>query len=419
MKMKIKKIRAYEILDSRSNPTIKTNVFLEDGTIGKASIPSGASTGSKEALELRDGDEKRFLGKGVLEVIDNVENKIFDAIKDIEAENQEEIDRKMLELDGTKNKENLGANAILSVSLAVARAVSNYQKKPLWKYLRETFELKDGENFPNPMFNMINGGEHADSGLDIQEYIVVPSGVKTIQEKVRAGSEIYQNLKKILIENNYRVAVGDEGGFAPKLESNQQGLQLINQAVEKAGYKLGEEINTGIDAAANGFQSQEDGKYNLKLDGASLDSSQVSAMYREWIEKYHMELLEDPMSEFDWEGWIEFNKEFGEKIAVIGDDLLVTNKEIVEEAVERKACNAVLIKVNQIGSLTETIECIKFSQENNMKIAVSHRSGETTDDFIADLAFAVQSEYVKFGAPARGERVAKYNRLIEIAEELK
>lgn len=416
--MKIKKIQAYEILDSRSNPTIETKVFLEDGTIGKASVPSGASTGTKEALELRDEDEKRFLGKGVLKVVKNVEENIFSAIQDIEAENQEEIDRKMIELDGTSNKESLGANAILSVSLAVARAVANSQKKPLWKYLRETFDLKEGKLFPNPMFNMINGGEHADSGLDIQEYIVIPSGLKTIQEKVRAGSEIYQNLKKVLIENNYNTSVGDEGGFAPKLESNQQGFQFINQAIEKAGYKIGTEVNTGMDAAANQFQNQENGRYNLKLDEVSLDSSQLTAMYREWIEKYHMELLEDPMSEFDWEGWTNFNKEFGEKIVIVGDDLLVTNKELVEEAIERKACNAVLIKVNQIGSLTETIECIKFSQKNNLKIAVSHRSGETTDDFISDLAFAAQSDYVKFGAPARGERVAKYNRLIEIAASL-
>ncbi|MDA3815561.1 MAG: phosphopyruvate hydratase [Patescibacteria group bacterium] len=417
--MKITKIKAYEILDSRSNPTIETKVFLEDGTVGKASVPSGASTGTKEALELRDGDEKRFSGKGVLKVIDNVENKIFDAIKEIEAENQQEIDQKMIELDGTKNKGNLGANAILSVSLAVARAVSNSQKKPLWKYLRETFELKSGEDFPIPMFNMINGGEHADSGLDLQEYIVVPSGIGIIQEKIRAGSEVYQNLKKILIENNYRAAIGDEGGFAPKLESNSQGLQLINQAIEKAGYKLGEEIFTGLDTAASEFYDKEEKRYNLKLDEASLDSSQLTSMYREWVDKYHMELLEDPMSEFDWEGWTEFTEELGDKITIIGDDLLVTNKEIVEEAIERKACNAVLIKVNQIGSLTEAIECIKFSQGNNMKIAVSHRSGETTDDFISDLAFASQSDYVKFGAPARGERVAKYNRLIEIAEGLK
>lgn len=416
--MKITKIRAYEILDSRSNPTIETKVFLEDGTVAKASVPSGASTGTKEALELRDGDEKRFSGKGVLKIISNVENDIFDAIKDIDAENQEEIDRKMIELDGTKNKENVGANAILSVSLAVARAVSISQKKPLWQYLRETFSFPEGKNFPIPMFNMINGGEHADSGLDIQEYIVIPSGVKTIQERVRAGSEIYQNLKKVLIENNYNVSVGDEGGFAPKLENNAQGFQLIVQAIEKAGYKIGTEVKTGMDVAASEFYNKEDGKYNLKLDKISLDSGQIIAMYREWIEKYSMELIEDPMSEFDWEGWTEFNKNFGEKIVVVGDDLLVTNKEIVEEAVERKACNAVLIKVNQIGSLTEAVECIKFSKANNLKTAVSHRSGETADSFIADLAFASQSEYVKFGAPARGERVVKYNRLVEIAESL-
>jgi len=267
--------------------------------------------------------------------------------------------------------------------------------------------------------NVINGGEHADSGLDIQEFMLVPSGKDNFFDRIKAGSEIYHSLAKLLKEDGYRTVVGDEGGFAPKLSSNQEALEIIARAIDEAGYKIGVEVNTGIDAAANGFFNQEENSYNLKLDKLSMDSQQIGVMYKEWIEKYKMEVIEDPMSESDWDGWVAFYKNISDGVSIIGDDLLVTNKKIVQEAAEKKACNAVLIKINQIGSLSETIDCIKTAKENNMKIAVSHRSGETTDDFIADLAIAVEAEYVKFGAPARGERTGKYNRLVEIEKDFK
>jgi enolase len=377
-------------------------------------VPSGASTGSREALELRD-EEKRFSGKGVRRVCRNIEEIIFPAIQDFSVFEQEAIDRKMLELDGTDNKSKLGANAILAVSLVVCRAAAQARGLPLWQYIREVYNLLQSNkyNFPVPMMNVVNGGGHADSGLDIQEFMAVPSGLKSFEERVMAGAEIYHNLKKIFSGDNYRVAIGDEGGFAPQLESNKSALEYINRAIESSLYNK-DDIHTGIDAAASEFYDKENEVYNLKLDEISLDSKNLQAMYEEWIEKYNLEVIEDPMSEFDWKGWSEFNKDNQEKVAIIGDDLLVTNKKLIEEAIERKACNAALIKVNQIGSLSETIDSIMLAKESNMKIAVSHRSGETVDDFIADLAVAVEAEYVKFGAPARGERVCKYNRIVEI-----
>ncbi|MFO7807092.1 MAG: phosphopyruvate hydratase [Candidatus Moraniibacteriota bacterium] len=415
--MRIKNIIAKEILDSRGNPTVETEVVLENGIKAKASVPSGASTGSREALELRDEESERYSGKGVRKVCKKVEEKIFPAIEDISVFEQEKIDQKMLEIDGTDNKSSLGANAILSVSLSACRAAAKAKNIPLWSYIRETYSLPANENynFPVPMMNVVNGGEHADSGLDIQEFMLVPSGLPTFQKRIRAGSEIYHKLKKIFEENDYRVAVGDEGGFAPGLESNEEALQYISKAIGEL-YGL-EKISTGIDAAASEFYDKKNEVYNLRLDGVSLDSKNLQAMYSEWIDKFNLEVIEDPMSEFDWKGWTEFNEENKDKASIIGDDLLVTNKNLIEEAIERKACNAVLIKVNQIGSLTETIESIKLAKNNKMKIAVSHRSGETTDDFIADLAVATEAEYVKFGAPARGERVCKYNRILEIEEK--
>lgn len=418
--MKIKNIDAFEILDSRGNPTVEAIVELESGVKAKAAVPSGASTGTKEKLELRDNDEKRFHGQGVLKACENIKEKIFPAIKNINVENQREIDEKMLELDGTENKSNLGANAILAVSLAVCRVSAQAQGIKLWEYIRRIYNLEKDNNysFPIPMMNVINGGAHADSGLNIQEFMLVPSGVETFFGKIKAGSEIYHCLAEILKENNYRTVVGDEGGFAPNLSSNQEALELIVKAIKKAGYKIGVEVKTGIDAAASEFFDKKEKKYNLKLDNASMDSRQIGALYKEWIAKYSMEVIEDPLAEADWEGWTEFTKNNGESINIIGDDLLATNPEIVKEAAERKACNAVLIKVNQIGSLSETIDCVKIARKNKMKIAVSHRSGETTDEFIADLAVAVKAEYVKFGAPARGERVGKYNRIVEIERNL-
>ncbi len=412
--MQISKMKAREILDSRGDPTVEVEAVLENGLTAKASVPSGASTGSREALELRDGEE-RFSGKGVKKVCRNIEDIIFPAVKDFSVFEQAVIDKKMLELDGTDNKSKLGANAILAVSLVVCRVAAQAKGLPLWQYIREVYDLPQGDkyNFPVPMMNVVNGGEHADSGLDIQEFMVVPSGLKSFEERIMAGAEIYHNLKKIFSGDNYRVAIGDEGGFAPQLESNKEALEYIGRAIEKSIYDK-KDIHTGIDAAASEFYDKENEVYNLKLDGVSLDSKNLQAMYEEWIEKYGLEVIEDPMSEFDWKGWSEFNKDNQERVAIIGDDLLVTNQKLIEEAIERKACNAVLIKVNQIGSLSETIDSIRLAKENNMKIAVSHRSGETTDDFIADLAVVAEAEYVKFGAPARGERVCKYNRIAEI-----
>jgi len=415
--MKIKKIEALEILDSRANPTVEARVTLMDGTSAKAAVPSGASTGTKEALELRDGDKKRFLGKGVQQVCENIEKEIFPAIKNMSIFDQKEIDQIMIELDGTENKSRLGANAILAVSLAVARVAAIKKGLPLWKYLRKVYDLEESVDykFPIPMMNLVNGGEHSDSLLDIQEFMVVPFGFENFTDRIRAGAEVYHNLRNILIGDDYRVAVGDEGGFAPRLPDNQSALAFIQKAIKKAGYSK-KEVGTGIDAAANSFYDKKTNKYNLKLEKVSLDSKKIQSMYQEWIEKYNMKVIEDPMSEFDWTGWIAFNQENKHKLPIIGDDLLVTNEKLIQEAVNKDACNAVLIKVNQIGSLSETIRAINVARDNDFKIAVSHRSGETADDFIADLAIATEAEYVKFGAPARIERAAKYNRIMEIEQ---
>ncbi len=417
--MKIKSIQAREILDSRALPTVQATVVLEDGTAGKATVPSGASTGSREALELRDGDQERFAGKGVRKACDNIEKKIFPGLSDFSALDQEGIDQRMLELDGTENKSNLGANAILAVSLAVARAAAAAQNKPLWQHLQETFGFTSTPDyrFPIPMMNVINGGKHADSGLDLQEFMLVPHGLGTFSERIAAGAEIYQILKANLVKMGYRVAVGDEGGFAPSLGSNQEALEVIVEAINASRFELERQIKTGIDAAASEFYNKEAKQYDLKLDRVSLSSESMNTMYKEWVEKYKLALIEDPLSEFDWDGWEKFTEQMGEKITIIGDDLLVTNQKLVVEAIERKACNAVLIKVNQIGSLTETIQTVREAKYNDMKIAVSHRSGETIDDFIADLAVATEADFVKFGAPARGERVSKYNRVAEIEAE--
>lgn len=416
--MKIKNIDAHEILDSRGNPAVEVKLTLENDRTVKAAVPSGASTGTKEALEMRDGEE-RFSGKGVLRACEHVMEDIFPRIKDMDVEDLIAIDEAMIELDGTENKAKLGANAILGVSLAVARAGALVKGVELWQHLQDvySFEKPADWRFPVPMINVINGGEHADSGLNIQEFMLVPSGFDTFAERLQAGAETYQVLKKILVEKGYRVAIGDEGGFAPALHSNAEALEVILEAIRATRYELGTQIKTGIDAAASEFFDKETGKYNLKLDGVSLDNTQISAMYREWIEKYEMELIEDPMSEFDWEGWTMFNEQSGGDISIIADDLTVTNKKILDEAKEKNAANAVLIKVNQIGSVTETAKCVRAAKEYGMKVAVSHRSGETTDDFIGDLAVGFFADYVKFGSTARGERVCKYNRVAEIERE--
>ncbi len=414
--MKIAKVEASEILDSRGNPTVKAYVTLESGAMASASVPSGASTGTKEALELRDEDESRFSGKGVQRACQNVNELIFPKISGMDASDQKKIDEAMLNLDGTENKANLGSNAILAVSLAVARVAAKEKNIPLWQHIREAygFSGKDNYNFPIPMMNVINGGEHADSGLDFQEFMLVPSGFDNFNDRIRAGAEIYHVLRKNLAKKGCRVAVGDEGGFAPCLETNEAPLEEITQSIEDSSYDLGDQVRIGMDVAASEFYEKEKEIYDMKLGGNKFSSEEMIKMYEGWLNKYQIELIEDPLSEFDWDNWTVFNKKFGEKISVIGDDLLVTNKKLLQEAINKKACNAILIKVNQIGSLSETIETIMLAKENNMKIAVSHRSGETTDDFIGDLAVAMEAEYVKFGAPTRGERVCKYNRIAEI-----
>lgn len=419
---KVRKIFAREILDSRGDPTVEVQAELENGIKGTASVPSGASTGTFEAIELRDGDANRYHGKGVLKAVENVNVIIQKALIGIGSEDQKKIDGIMLDLDGQENKSNLGANAILGVSLAVCRATANEKELPLYEHISQIANFKKRKlkfKIPIPMFNVLNGGQHSDSGLSIQEFKVIPMGIKNFPEQLRAGSEIFHTLKKNLQKENYSVTVGDEGGFAPKLESNSQALELINQAVKDSGYKLGSQINVGLDAAANSFYNPEENQYVLKPENAALGSESLINLYREWIDKFHVVSIEDGLQEEDWKGWALMVKKIGGKNMVIGDDLLVTSVKRLKKAILEKACNSVLIKVNQIGTLTETIECVKLARNNKMKVVVSHRSGETTDDFIADLAVAIGADFIKSGSLSRGERICKYNRLLRIEEEIK
>jgi len=419
---KIKKVSTREILDSRGNPTLEVKVELESGTKGLAGVPSGASTGTFEALELRDGDRGRYNGKGVLKAVENVNTKISQAVVGMEAGEQEKIDRAMIELDGTENKSNLGANAIVGVSLAVCRAAADDKKIPLYEYISGIFNFAGFEtpilNFPVPMFNVLNGGGHSDSGLSIQEFKIVPDGIENFSKQLQAGSEIFYALKDILKNRGYGIAVGDEGGFAPKLESNEQALEFINQAVKEAGYKLGEQINLDIDAAANFFYDKSNDRYELRPENLILNKKELVDLYEEWIKKYYVVSIEDGLREEDWEGWAMMMKELKNKIMVIGDDLLVTNVKRLQKAIKEKACDSVLVKVNQIGTLTETFDCMILAKENKMKTIISHRSGETTDDFIADLAVGTGADFIKTGSLCRGERICKYNRLLEIEREI-
>lgn len=416
--LKIKRVLAREILDSRGNPTVETEIELESGLVATAAVPSGASTGSFEALELRDGDPQRYRGLGVLKAVENVNTHIQKAMIGMDVHNQREIDEKIIALDGTENKSKLGANAILSVSLAAARAGSLAVDAPLYQYLANIFEFPKNFHLPTPMFNVINGGQHSDSGLSIQEYKIVPGGIKTFKEQYRAGSEVFHNLKKILSQKGFSVGVGDEGGFAPHLQNNAEPLKYINEAIEEAGYQPGRQISIGIDAAASSFFDKKIGKYVLMPENAEFSPEKIIEEYERWIGKYHVISVEDGLNENDWDGWSKMNEKIGAQVMLIGDDLLVTNVKRLREAIDKKACNAVLIKVNQIGSLSETVDCIKMAQENDIKIVISHRSGETTDDFIADLAVGAGAEFIKSGSLSRGERICKYNRLLRIEEEL-
>lgn len=416
--MKIKSLYAREILDSRANPTVEVKIILENGVEAKAAVPSGASTGNNEALELRDNDSERYNGKGVLVACQNITEKICPVIREFSIFDQQKIDQAMIDLDGTKNKSTLGANAILAVSLCVARAAAKARMIPLWKYLQEKFSLKtiDNYTFPALMMNVINGGAHADSGLDFQEYMFVVDGFATFSERLRVGTELYHALGKELRQRGFKIAVGDEGGFAPTLTSNEEPLEIMTKIINENSFTGQGNISLGMDVAASEFFDGTN--YNLSLEKENLSAVYLAKKYEQWLAKYKIRLIEDPFSENDWENWKVFTEIHNNDLTLIGDDLLVTQKDFLLQAIKEKACNAILIKVNQVGSLTETMETIKLAKENNFKIAVSHRSGETWDDFIADLAIATQAEFVKFGAPARTERGTKYNRLAEIALEL-
>ena len=411
---KIKKIISREILDSRGNPTIETKVIINDRIWAKASVPSGASTGAHEALELKDKNS-RFGGKGVLKAIKNVNLKIAPQLIGEKAVNQEKIDNIMLEMDGTENKSKLGANAILSVSLACCRAASMYENLPLYQYIKHAFGFEFKKFIlPVPGFNVLNGGRHADNGLEFQEFMIYPKGVKSFAEKVRAGAEIFHALKEILKERNLNTGVGDEGGFAPVLESNEKALDLILEAVAKTSWHMGKDIFIALDPASSEFFDNK--KYLIK--GQNYSTKQMIDYWENLINKYPIVSIEDPIAEDDWNGWKKITERLGKKIQLVGDDFLVTNKERLKKAIKEKAGNAVLIKLNQIGSLSETIETIKLAQKSKYKVMVSHRSGETTDDFISDLAVGTNAGQIKSGSLSRGERLAKYNRLMEIEMEI-
>ena len=402
-------IVAREILDSRGNPTIEVDCITESGAFGRAQVPSGASTGKHEALELRDGED-RYNGKGVLKAVQNVNDIIAPEITGEDVLDQANIDRILIELDGTENKSNLGANAILGVSLAVAKAGADFLGLPLYRYIGGT----GARVLPVPMCNIINGGKHADNNLDIQEFMIVPKGAPSFREALRYASEIFHTLKNILKENGYFTGVGDEGGFAPSLPGNEEAIKLIIQAIEKAGYRPGEDVYLAIDSAASSFY--KDGKYHF--DGKVVSSEELIGIYKEWVDKYPLFSIEDGLAEDDWDGWVIMNRELGDKIQIVGDDIFVTNIKRIKKGIEKNIANAVLIKLNQIGTLTETLDAINLTHKAGWKTVVSHRSGETADTTIAHLAVAMNTGQIKTGSLSRSERIEKYNELLRIEEEL-
>jgi enolase len=412
----IKTIAAREILDSRGNPTIEVDVTLDDGSFGRAAVPSGASTGQKEAYELRDGDKSRYGGKGVLKAIGNVKGEIQNVLKGYPADDQAGLDHKLIALDGTESKKRLGANAILGVSLAVSRAVAAHKKIPLYQYLGEIYGVS-GFEMPVPMFNVLNGGVHGDSSVDMQEFMIAPAGAASFHEAVRMASETYQALKALLKKSGYSTAVGDEGGFAPNLKSNEEPLQFIVRAIEAAGLKSGKDIVIALDPAASEFYV--DGKYDFARSDRSKHSARdMIALYKKWLDIYPIRSLEDGLAEDDWDGWEQITSELGGQVQLVGDDIFCTNPKIIRRAIEQKVANASLIKLNQIGTLTETLDAIRISRDAGYGTVLSHRSGETPDDFIGDLAVGVSIGQIKTGAPCRGERVAKYNEMMRIEEML-
>jgi enolase len=405
-------INAREILDSRGNPTVEVDILLESGAFGRAAVPSGASTGAREALELRDKNEDYYLGKGVTKAVDNVNGPIAEAVIGLDAADQRTLDRILVELDGTDNKSKFGANALLGVSMAAARAAAQAHGLPLYKYIGGITAY----TLPVPMMNIINGGAHAANNLDIQEFMIMPVSAASFRDALRIGAEVFHNLKKILKSKNYNTAVGDEGGFAPDLGSNREALELISEAVSKAGYSLGTDILLALDCAASEFM--ENGKYNLKGEGKVLSSSELVDYYEGLVNDFPVISIEDGLAEDDWEGWALLTQKIGKRIQLVGDDLFVTNPKILEKGIKEKVANSILIKVNQIGTLSETLDAVAMAKRAGYTTVISHRSGETEDSFIADLAVGLSGMQIKTGSLSRSDRIAKYNQLLRIEEEL-
>lgn len=415
----IDQIHAHEILDSRGNPTVAVSVLTKNGTLGHASVPSGASTGSHEAWELRDGDAGRYGGKGVKKACRNINHTLAGALRGMRVTDQRGVDDVMCHLDGTVNKKRLGANAILGVSLAMAHAAAKTKRMPLYAYLRWTFDiLEETWNMPVPLMNILNGGSHADSNIDIQEFIIAPTGFKKFARRVQAGSEIFHALGEILHADGLDTDVGNEGGYAPNLGRTEDALDYIMRAIKKAGYTPGKHVRLGLDVAANEFYDEKKDRYVMKTDRRKMTDEEMMTLLEDWVDRYPFLSIEDGLQEDKWVAWEELTRRLGKKIYLIGDDLFVTNVARLQEGISRGVANAILIKPNQIGTLTETMQAIQLAQKNGYKIAISHRSGETTDTTIADLAVAVNADFIKAGAPSRSERLVKYNRLMEIEEEL-
>ena len=408
----IELVYAREVLDSRGNPTVEVEVALESGAVGRAIVPSGASTGAFEAVELRDGDKGRYIGKGVEKAVANVNEIIAPELEGMDAFDQPAIDALMIELDGTHNKGKLGANAILGVSMAVARASADELGLPLFQYIGGV----NAKQLPVPMMNILNGGEHADNSVDVQEFMILPVGAKSFREGLRMGAEVFHSLKKVLSERGLACGVGDEGGFAPNLGSNREALELIVEAIEKAGYKPGDDVRLGLDVAATEMYDKETKLYDLKHEGKKLTAEQMVDLYEEWVNNFPIVTIEDGLDEEDWDGWKVLTDRLGKKIQLVGDDLFVTNTERLERGIEAGVANSILIKVNQIGTITETLDAIEMAKRAGYTAVISHRSGETEDTTIADLAVAVNAGQIKTGAPSRTDRVAKYNQLLRIEE---
>ncbi|MEC5160380.1 MULTISPECIES: phosphopyruvate hydratase [unclassified Janthinobacterium] len=408
----IVEVTGREIIDSRGNPTVECDVLLESGATGRAAVPSGASTGSREAIELRDGDPKRYFGKGVLKAVENINTVIADVVTGLEAHEQAFLDRMLIDLDNTDNKSNLGANAMLAVSMAVAKAAAQEAGLPLYRYFGGSAEMR----MPVPMMNVINGGAHADNNLDIQEFMIIPVGAPTFKEAIRYGAEVFHTLKKILQKKGLTTAVGDEGGFAPSVASHEEAIKLIIQAIEEAGYQPGTQIALGLDCAASEFY--KNGKYELEGEGLSLTATGFTELLASWCDKYPIISIEDAMAEGDWEGWAILTEALGKKVQLVGDDLFVTNTTILKEGIQKGIANSILIKINQIGTLTETFAAIEMAKRAGYTAVISHRSGETEDSTIADIAVGTNALQIKTGSMSRSDRMAKYNQLLRIEEEL-